>query len=271
VAVGLNEAIVLQQVHYWLINPKAGVVRDGHKWIFNTYDEWKDDNFPFWSTDTIQRAFVKLEKMGLVISEKLDAHKNDMRKYYRIDYKRLELLSEPCVMEHRNLRCSDDRNLPPSITAQTHDDNKNTESPSETTQRKNGASSAAPSLAGYSIENQIYLGADQVVLPASRDFDTARARDIAGLIDMQCAGAGALALAFMEAREIIFTESQVKGQRRAARMLLEQGVKPEHVSQAVDMLAGLTCVDLYSVSKTAVGLAHPAPGADDGPVAAETY
>ena len=51
--VGLNEAILLQQLHFRsLISTN---VRDGHKWVYKTYDEWKNEEFPFWSVDTIKR------------------------------------------------------------------------------------------------------------------------------------------------------------------------------------------------------------------------
>jgi len=97
--IGLNEAIIIQQLHYWLENPKAGVERDGHKWIFNTYEEWVE-NFPFWSVSTIQRIFTGLEKSGLIISAQLDAKQRDMKKYYRINY------DELCKMQDSNLTSS---------------------------------------------------------------------------------------------------------------------------------------------------------------------
>lgn len=92
--IGLNEAMILQQLHYWLDNPKAGVESDGFKWIFNTYEEWQE-NFPFWSIRTIQRIFINLEQAGLVISVQLNKSNYDRRKYYRINYKAVELLEIP--------------------------------------------------------------------------------------------------------------------------------------------------------------------------------
>lgn len=90
-------------------------------------------------------------------------------------------------------------------------------------------------------------------------LDAQRARTIADLIDMQCPGGGALALEFMATRGIVFPASKVKGQRKAARELLEQGVRPEHVGEAVYALLAknMTVVDLFSITKTAVSLAHP--------------
>lgn len=117
-AIGLNEAIIVQQLHYWLENPKVGVTRDGFKWVFNTYDEWRE-NFPFWSIPTIQRTFISLEKRGIVISAQLDAKKHDQKKYYRINYDKL------CAME--------DINLMSSKSAKRYDVKGTTEITSETT------------------------------------------------------------------------------------------------------------------------------------------
>ena len=110
-AIGLNEAIIVQQLHYWLENPKAGVIRDGEKWIFNTYEELRE-NFPFWSVATIQRIFSGLEKRGLIISAQLDARKHDQKKFYHLDY------DELCKLDHINLI--------PSTTAGCYDDNRTT-------------------------------------------------------------------------------------------------------------------------------------------------
>ncbi len=91
--IGLNEAIVLQQLHYWLNNPKVGIEKQGEKWIFNTYEEWVE-NFPFWSVSTIKRIFTSLEEQGVVISAQLDAKQRDMTKFYRIDYAQLDTLEQ---------------------------------------------------------------------------------------------------------------------------------------------------------------------------------
>jgi len=83
--------MILQQLHYWLINPKAGKEIDGQKWIFNTYAEWQE-NFPFWSERTIQRAFLNLEEKGLVITKQHSKTSYDRTKYYTIDYAKLATL-----------------------------------------------------------------------------------------------------------------------------------------------------------------------------------
>ena len=86
IALGLEEAIILQQLHYWLNNQRVdGREHDGRKWIYNSYEEWQE-NFPFWSVQQIQRFFLNLEKTGVVISAKLDAKRHDQTKFYTLDY-----------------------------------------------------------------------------------------------------------------------------------------------------------------------------------------
>ena len=44
--IGFREAIILQQIHYWLT--KSLHVIEGRRWVYNTYKEWQKQ-FPFWS------------------------------------------------------------------------------------------------------------------------------------------------------------------------------------------------------------------------------
>ena len=88
----LNEAVVLNQLHYWInINKKAEKnAYDDKYWVFNTYQMWKDTDFDFWSIDTIKRTFSRLEKKGVVISANYNKMKMDKTKWYSIDYKKLQ-------------------------------------------------------------------------------------------------------------------------------------------------------------------------------------
>lgn len=89
VKIGLNEAIVLQQVHYWIgISRKSKderKFRDGRWWVYNTYQDWQE-NFPWWSSETIRRTIYKLERMGLLISCQIEAPDWDHTKWYSINY-----------------------------------------------------------------------------------------------------------------------------------------------------------------------------------------
>ncbi|WP_409304126.1 replication protein [Peribacillus sp. SCS-155] len=87
--IGLNEAIFLQQVHYWL--SKKQHMLEGKSWVYNTYEEW-NDQMPFWSVSTIKRIIKRLEQNGLLISGKFNTSKMDQTKWYTIDYDQLEEL-----------------------------------------------------------------------------------------------------------------------------------------------------------------------------------
>lgn len=84
--VGLGEAIILQQIHYW-INPKFNKnLFEGRHWVYNTYDQWQEQ-FPFWSIKTIKRTIWALEEQGLVHSFITRDFKK--MKYYTLDYEAL--------------------------------------------------------------------------------------------------------------------------------------------------------------------------------------
>ncbi|MDA2526413.1 DnaD domain protein [Bacillus cereus] len=102
-AIGLNEAIFLQQVHYWLNKSKN--FYDGYHWVYNTYDEWLKQ-FPFWSSATLRRIINKLEKKGLLIKGNYNKLKIDQTKWYRIDYDLLERMSRPSA-QNEQLECSE--------------------------------------------------------------------------------------------------------------------------------------------------------------------
>ena len=80
--IGLNEAIVLQQLHYWLRDTNSGMECDGVRWIYNTTEQWLEQ-FPFWSESTLKRAFASLKTLGLLRCEKLNKSKRDMTNFYK--------------------------------------------------------------------------------------------------------------------------------------------------------------------------------------------
>lgn len=90
VKIGLNEAIVLQQMHYWLI--VSGNKRDGRFWVYNTYDDWSEQ-FPFWSKSTLIRTLDSLIKKELIMTGNYNKAKFDRTKWYTINYEKVEELS----------------------------------------------------------------------------------------------------------------------------------------------------------------------------------
>lgn len=70
VAVGLVEALFLQQLHYWLQKPNTGVQHDDRKWVYNTISAWHEQ-LPFVSPRTLQRAIDSLRQRRLLITDTL--------------------------------------------------------------------------------------------------------------------------------------------------------------------------------------------------------
>lgn len=89
-AIGLNEAIVLQQVHYWTEKSReAGLnKKEGYFWVYNSYEQWAKQ-FPWWSIDTIKRTFRSLEKLGVLVTGKFNLARFDKTKWYRVNYEKL--------------------------------------------------------------------------------------------------------------------------------------------------------------------------------------
>lgn len=247
-AIGLNEAIILQQLHYWIENPKAGVSKDGYKWVHNTYKEWQE-NFPFWSESGIEKIIMRLEKSGLVISAQFSPNPWDKTKSYRIDYDVLEKVTvTPAGGD-------EDTSEVPSLSDTTTD-----------TTNTNMASSGKPlSTDQLPLDWQIAAGVEKISLP---DEKLALQKDSANMIAMgsgtQSKLVAEIAFAFMVARGVCFPADKAKGQRKIIKSMISQGVNAEHVVLAVEKLlaAKMTVTDLYSVEKTAVSLANPAPGQD---------
>lgn len=108
-AIGLNEAIALQQLHWVLQNPKMGKEVDGKKYVHMSYAEWRTGHFPFWSEATIQRTFAALEEMKLIESRNdLNQMQIDRTKWYWIDPQAIARLeasfeSNSKITEHKEV------------------------------------------------------------------------------------------------------------------------------------------------------------------------
>ncbi|OFR10968.1 DnaD domain protein [Staphylococcus hominis] len=100
--IGLNEAIILQQMHYWI--NKSNHIHDNKRWIYNSYKEW-EQHFPFWSNATIRRTISSLEKQELVLVGNYNKAGFDKTKWYSINYSKLEGVSKR-VAQNEQTSCS---------------------------------------------------------------------------------------------------------------------------------------------------------------------
>lgn len=148
--IGLNEAIVLQQIHYWIKKKSGGVEHGGARWVFNTLDRWHEQ-FPFWSQDTVKRALAALKAKGLIKVEKLAEIGRDRTNYYTIDYTQIALLEAGNLHQCMGANCTDGKgqsapmeqgNLHQSNGASCPDANK-TKTTSKTTSKNDAAKADA--------------------------------------------------------------------------------------------------------------------------------
>lgn len=158
--IGLNEAIVLQQINYWITGSMAGEEYDGRKWVYNTFEKWQEENFPFWSVDTVKRTLTKLKKLGLVEVKQLRKSQHDHTNFYTINFENALLSDQGKLHQSNGAKCNSpsgqnapahDGNLPQSDRANCP--NLHTETTTEITAENTadtspGAGNPAPAAAG---------------------------------------------------------------------------------------------------------------------------
>ena len=136
VKIGLNEAIVVQQVHYWAKRTK--VEKNGHRWVYNTTQEWLEQ-FPFWSESTLKRTIRSLRESGVLVAEKLGDNPWDQTLFYRVDYAKLtDCIGSICTDGSSQSEPVERVKVTRSLIS--------TETKTETTQRGRGAKRAPSSF-----------------------------------------------------------------------------------------------------------------------------
>lgn len=90
-AIGLNEAIFLQQLHYWLGASKLH--KNNQKWIYNTYPEWLLQ-LKYMSLATLKRTIKSLKEQKLIHVERFDKKRSNQVNYYSIDYCVLSIIEQ---------------------------------------------------------------------------------------------------------------------------------------------------------------------------------
>lgn len=127
------------------------------------------------------------------------------------------------------------------------------------TNTANGENQPLPD--GLSVEWQLVAGAKKIVVPDQKE---AQIRDAANLLVMGTSLdrpiAYGIAYTFMKERDIVIPMEDIKGNRKPLKKMVDAGVLPNHVMEAVQKMVkdNLTCVDLFSVAKIAIDIANPA-------------
>lgn len=168
---GIDEALVLQQVHYWVIlNQRAGRnEQEGYFWTYNTFAAWSEQFANLWSVSTLKRIFARLEKAGFLVSGRFNKSNIDRTKWYRVNHERLSLLcqNEPSIVSNWDngkgqLDTMQGVNLTPSGQAQDTHENPLPESNQKLTSESNhreeqGASSSKKPRANVKRDYSVYF------------------------------------------------------------------------------------------------------------------
>jgi len=78
--IGFNESIVLLQLEYLIIISNNW--KDGNRWTYQSLTELRDNYFPWWSRDTINRTIKSLLKKGLIVVGNYNKYKYDRTRWF---------------------------------------------------------------------------------------------------------------------------------------------------------------------------------------------
>lgn len=85
----LLDAMFLQQIQFWLSNPKMGVEIDGIKFVSFTYEEWHKQ-FSWVEVDTLRALVARNKEKNLIFVGQYSENPMDKTNYYRINYDALD-------------------------------------------------------------------------------------------------------------------------------------------------------------------------------------
>ncbi len=84
----INAAVIIQQLHYWL-QKDVGVIIDGIRWIYNSFEAWVKEQFKWLSVWKFRQAMSLLRSLGIVKVIRYKAKEWNQTNYYTLDYDRL--------------------------------------------------------------------------------------------------------------------------------------------------------------------------------------
>ncbi|WP_052211822.1 hypothetical protein [Anaerovibrio lipolyticus] len=118
VLLGVNEALFIQQLHYWIQYSKN--IRNGRKWVYNSYESWQE-KLPVISVTTIKRIISSLKKKGILLSDCFNKNGFDRTSWYTLDYEKLDALLQERKNEIRNQH-KEKKNREPYVDPSTEEE-----------------------------------------------------------------------------------------------------------------------------------------------------
>lgn len=105
----VNAAVIVQQLNYWLNKEGVGTIIDGVKYVYNTFIDWVNEQFPWLSVWQFRKAMTLLRSLGIVKVIRHKAKQWNQTNFYSLDCDRLAefLQSETATsIETKQLRIS---------------------------------------------------------------------------------------------------------------------------------------------------------------------
>lgn len=85
----INAAVIVQQLNYWMQKDSVGTTIDGVKYVYNTFVEWVNQQFPWLSVWQFRKAMSLLRSLGIVKVIRHKAKQWNQTNFYTLDGDRL--------------------------------------------------------------------------------------------------------------------------------------------------------------------------------------
>jgi hypothetical protein len=86
----INAAIIVQQLHYWMEKEEVGVIIQGVKYVYNTFNDWIKQQFKWLSVWQFRKAMQLLRSLEIVKVIRYKAKQWNQTNYYTLDRDRLQ-------------------------------------------------------------------------------------------------------------------------------------------------------------------------------------
>jgi hypothetical protein len=102
----MEAAIILQQLHYWTEKEGVGVIVEQVKYIYNTFEQWVENQFTFLSKWQFRKGMDILRSLSIVRVIRYKEKQWNQTNYYSLDYAKLREWGEARSIEISEMRSS---------------------------------------------------------------------------------------------------------------------------------------------------------------------
>ena len=85
----INAAVIVQQLNYWMNKNGVGTTINGVKYVYNTFVEWVNQQFPWLSVWQFRKAMSLLRSLSIVKVIRHKAKQWNQTNFYSLDCDRL--------------------------------------------------------------------------------------------------------------------------------------------------------------------------------------